>query len=237
MNQQSRGIFDSTECALLLIDYQDNVLAAVFEQDRRIIELNAVTIAKIAQRFDIPIVLSTVGVEMGASDPVIASLSAALPNVEVIDRSHMNAWEDPVFLDAVKATGRKKLVIGGIVTSVCLAFPTISALADGFEVAFVEDAVGDSTKEVHDAAVRRLAHAGAVPSTTLAMMAEWFRDWKSPLADHARELWLPYREEWAALKRGPERYEPTGAIGRGGLRPGVPVQARVASAPVRAGVD
>ncbi|MCI2421390.1 isochorismatase family protein [Saccharopolyspora sp. K220] len=225
MNPQSRGIWDAAECALLLIDYQDNVLAAVFEQDRRVIELNVSTIARMAQRFDIPVVLSTVGVEMGASDPVLPSLSAALPGVEVIDRSHMNAWEDPVFVDAVKATGRKKLVIGGIVTSVCVTFPAISARADGYEVAVLADAIGDGTKEEHDIAVMRLVQAGAVPMTTLAMMAEWFRDWKSPIADHAREVWVPYREKWAALKRGPEQYEPTGLIAAGGLRPGTRVRA------------
>ena len=179
-DQQSPGIWDAAECALLLIDYQDNVLAALFEQDRRVVELNVSTIATMARRLDIPVVLSTVGVELGASDPVLPSLSAAIPDVEVIDRSHMNAWEDPAFVDAVKATGRKKLVIGGIVTSVCVAFPAISALADGYEVSFLADAIGDGTKEEHDTAVMRLVQAGAVPMTTLAMMAEWFRDWKSP---------------------------------------------------------
>jgi nicotinamidase-related amidase len=227
MDHQPPGIWDAAECALLLIDYQDNVLAAVFEQDRRVIELNVCTIAKMARRLDIPVVLSTVGVELGASDPVLESLSAVLPDVEVVDRSHMNAWEDPAFVAAVKATGRKKLVMGGIVTSVCVAFPAVSALADGHEVAFLADAVGDGTKEEHDTAVMRLVQAGAIPMTTLAMMAEWFRDWKSPLAEHARELWVPYREEWAALKRGPEQHEPTGLISRGGLRPGAPVRTGV----------
>jgi hypothetical protein len=106
--------------------------------------------------------------------------------------------------------GRRKLVMAGIVTSVCLAFAVVDALADGYEVTFIEDAVADATKEIHDAAVRRLAHAGAVSNTTVAMTAEWFRDWKSPLADTARELWVPYKEEWAALKRAPKFIEPKG---------------------------
>jgi nicotinamidase-related amidase len=229
MSQKSRGIWDHSECALLLIDYQENVLAALFEQDRRIVELNTVTIAKMAQRLDIPVVLSTVGVELGAADPIFPSLSAAFPDAEVIDRTHMNAWEDPAFHSAVEATGRKKLVIGGIVTSVCAAFPAINALEDGYQVAILADATGDDTKETHDTAIMRLVQAGVVPMTTLAMMAEWFRDWASPLAQHATELWLPYREEWAALMRGRERYEPTGLIARGNLRPGTPVTASVRS--------
>src|SRR6266851_2179975 len=143
---KSLGVWDASECALLLIDYQENVLDLVFEQDQRVIELNARTLAKAAVDFKIPVVLSTVAVEMGINKPTIASLKAALPNVKEIDRSSMDAWEDRAFVAAVKATGRKRLVMGGIVTSVCLAFAAIDALAAGYEVAFVEDAVGDSYK-------------------------------------------------------------------------------------------
>jgi len=190
-DQQRRGIWDAADCALLLIDYQQNVLEQVFEQDRRVVELNARALATAAVNFKIPVVLSTVGVEMGVNEPTLASLQAALPNVKDIDRSSMNAWEDRAFLDAVKATGRKRLVIGGIATSVCLTYPVIDALADGYEVTFIEDAVGDSYKELHDTAVLRLAHAGAVPNNTVGMIAEWFRDWKSPVADAWRRLAVP----------------------------------------------
>src|SRR3981081_4117060 len=131
LNRRPRGTWDASECALLLIDYQENVLDLVVEQDRRVIELNARTLATSARAFNIPVVLSTVGVEMGVNKPTIASLKAALPNVKDIDRSSMNAWEDRAFLDAVKATGRKRLVMGGIVTSVCLAYPVVEALSDG----------------------------------------------------------------------------------------------------------
>ena len=214
-NQQRRGIWDAADCALLLIDYQQNVLDLVFEQDRRVVELNARTLATAALNFKIPVVLSTVGVEMGVNGPTIASLKAALPNVKDIDRSSMNAWEDPAFLDAVKATGRKRLVMGGIVTSVCLAYPAVDALADGYEVMFIEDASADQYLESHDTAVLRLAHAGAVPNNASAMIAEWFRDWKSPLADSARKIFVPYLEQMAALKRAPEYHEPRGP----GVRP------------------
>jgi len=163
-NRQRRGIWDAADCALLLIDYQQNVLEQVFEQDRRLVELNARALATAAVNFKIPVVLSTVGVEMGVNEPTLASLKTALPNVKEIDRSSMNAWEDRAFLDAVKATGRKRLVMGGIVTSVCLAYPAVDALFDGYEVMFIEDAVADQYIELHDTAVLRLAHAGAVPN-------------------------------------------------------------------------
>ena len=100
------------------------------------------------------------------------SLQAAVSGVEPIDRSTMNAWEDPVFLDAVKATGCKRLVMCGLVTSICLAFSAAAALADGYEVAFVANAVADTTKEQHDIGLLRLAHAGAIPNTSPAIISE-----------------------------------------------------------------
>jgi nicotinamidase-related amidase len=210
MTDIRRAVWDASDCALLLIDYQDSVLEQVFEQDRRLIELNASSLAKLAVRFEIPVVLSTIGVEMGVREPTIPALTDELPEVTPIDRHTQNAWESPEFVAAVKATDRQRFVIGGIVTSVCLAQLAISAMADGYEVMFVEDAVGDSLKENHDIAVLRLAHAGAVPNTTMAMMGEWFRDWKSPLAASALELFGPYREEWSALVRAPEQLEVVG---------------------------
>jgi nicotinamidase-related amidase len=194
------------------MDCQDNVLGTIVEQDRRIVELNVRTLATYAQMLDIPVVLSTVAVQMGVNGPTISSLQAALPDLEPIDRSERNAWRDPAFLKAVRATGGKRLVMGGIWTSVCLTYPAVSALADGYEVSFIEDAVADSTEELHDIAVLRLAQAGAVPNTTQAMMAEWDSDWKSPLADAAKELWIDYREHWATLLRDPERYEPRAMV-------------------------
>jgi nicotinamidase-related amidase len=205
MNPKRGGTWNTEDCALLFMDYQENVLGQVFEQDRRVVELNARTLATYAVALGVPVVLSTVAVEMGINKPTIQSLQAALPGVEAIDRTERNAWKDPAFRDAVKATGRTKLVMCGISTSVCLAYPAVDALADGYEVSFVEDAVADSTEQLHNVAVLRLVQAGAVPNSAIAMMAEWDSDWKSPLADVAREIWGPYREEWASLLRAPEQ--------------------------------
>jgi nicotinamidase-related amidase len=210
MSENGRAVWDAGDCALLLVDYQDSVLSQVFEQDRRLIEFNAGTVAKLAVQFGIPVVLSTIGVEMGVREPTIPALTAELPGVEPIDRSTQNAWEAPALVEAVKATSRRRLVIGGIVTSVCLVQVAVSAMADGYEVMFIEDAVGDSLRENHDIAVLRLIQAGAVPNTTMAMMGEWFRNWKSPLAAPALELFGPYRDEWAALVRAPQQLEVAG---------------------------
>lgn len=132
--------------------------------------------------------LATVGVQMGVNRPTRESILAELPGVEPIDRSSMNAWEDAAFLDAVRKTGRKRLIFGALYTEICLAFPVVDALKDGYEVTYVVDAVGGLSQLAHRTAVERLAHAGAVPNTALALVTEMFRDWKSPVADKAREI-------------------------------------------------
>jgi nicotinamidase-related amidase len=207
---KSLRVWDASECVLMFIDYQDHVMDLIFAQDRRIIELNIRTLAKMAVAFKIPVILSTVGVEMGVNGPTVESLRAVLPHVQDIDRSSMNAWGDAKFVAAVKATGRQRLVMCGISTSACLTYPVVSALADGYEVTFIEDAVGDTSKQQHDTAVLRLAHAGAIPNTTVGMIAEWFLDWKSPVANEWRKVAVPYYDEIATLQRAPEFQTPRG---------------------------
>lgn len=206
-----KGIWDAADSALLLIDYQDHMLDLIFEQDRRVIELNVRSLAEIAAELKVPVILSTVGVEMGVNGPTIKSLRDVVPNGQEIDRSTMNAWDDKNFVAAVKATGRKRLVMGGIATSVCLTYPVIEALAAGYEVTFIEDAVGDVYKEQHDIAVLRLIQAGAIPNTTVAMIAEWFRgEWKSPLAEPWKKLAVSYYDELKELKKAPKFLKPAG---------------------------
>jgi nicotinamidase-related amidase len=207
---KSLRVWDASECVLMFIDYQDHVMDLIFAQDRRIVELNVRTLAKMAVAFKVPVILSTVGVEMGVNGPTIASLRAVLPNVQDIDRTSMNAWADAKFVAAVKGTGRKRLVMCGISTSACLTYPVVSALADGYEVTFIEDAVGDTSKQQHDTAVLRLAHAGAIPNTTVGMIAEWFLDWKLPVASEWRKVAPQYYDELAPLLASPEFQKPHG---------------------------
>jgi len=214
MNAASGRIWVASECALVLIDYQPAVIDMVFEQDHRVIELNVTTLAKAAIDFNIPVVLSTVGVRLGVSTPTIERLKAALPGVDEIDRSSMNAWEEPGFVEAIRATGRAKLVMCGIMTSSCLAYAAIAALDEGFEVMFVEDAVGDQYQRKHEMAIERLMQAGAIPNSTISMISEWFRDWKSPLAPAARKHFIEHFEAMAPLKIKPERYQPKGLLGK-----------------------
>jgi nicotinamidase-related amidase len=199
-NSRSSGIWDSKECALLLIDYQPGVMSYIRSHDPKLVELNARYLAKAALAFDIPIVLSTVAVQMGVNQPTIATLRNEIPNVPEIDRSSMDAWADRGFVDAVKKTGRKRLVVGGVVTEVCVTYPTVEALKAGYDVCVVTDACGGETRESHDVAVLRMIQAGAVPNTTTAMITEWFRDWAGPLAPAARELMVPFIKDIAMVE-------------------------------------
>jgi nicotinamidase-related amidase len=164
---ESRGGRPEDEgCALLLVDYQENVLAEVAEPARAVVEHNVRAIAVAALEAGIPVLVSTLGVEIGLGRPTIASLRSALPDVEPIDRSCMNAWDDPTVLESVESIGRRRWVMAGIVTSVGLTYPALCALADGNDVLFVEDAVADINIPFHQAAVTRLVRAGATPKST-----------------------------------------------------------------------
>ncbi len=153
-----------------------------------VVELNVRLLARTAKAFNMPIVLSTVGVTAGFNGPTRPAILSELPGVQVLDRTTMNAFEDRAFREAVKKTGRKRLIFGGLHTEICLTFATVQALKDGYEAMFVTDAVGGRSQTAHRTAIERLSHAGAVPNTALAVLCELFRDWTSPLADKAREV-------------------------------------------------
>jgi nicotinamidase-related amidase len=173
---------------LVLIDYQKEMFEVIrSETSPDLVELNVRLLAKTAKAFGMPIVLSTVGVGYGFNGPTVPAVLSELDGLEPIDRSSMNAFEDQAFRDAVRATGRKRLIIGGLHTEICLTFATVQGLKDGYEVLYVADAVGGRSQTAHRTAIERLAHAGAVPTTALAVTTELFRDWAGPLAGPALE--------------------------------------------------
>src|SRR4029077_1248086 len=184
------------DCALLLIDYQKEMFEVIrSEPNANLVETHVRLLAKTAKAYDVPIVLSTVGVAAGFNGPTIPSLLAELDGMAVIDRFSMNAFEDQAFSDAVKATGKKRLIIGGLHTEICLTFATVEALRLGYDVLYVADAVGGRSQVAHRTAIDRLAHAGAVPTTALAVTTELFRDWAGPLRDPALETIYWYFNE------------------------------------------
>ncbi|HEV3309737.1 MAG TPA: isochorismatase family protein [Chloroflexota bacterium] len=195
------GVWTYENSALVLIDYQKEMFETIrSETSAELADLNVRLLARTAKAFNMPVVLSTVGVKYGINGPTHASILSDLPGVEPIDRTSMNAFEDHAFSDAVKKTGRKRLILGGLHTEICLTFAVVQALKDGYEGMFVADAVGGRSQSAHRTAIERMAHAGAVPNTALAVVTELFRDWASPLAGKARDVIYWYFAEVQKLK-------------------------------------
>jgi nicotinamidase-related amidase len=186
MTNSDLAVWRAEDCALVLIDYQNEMFEVIRSAtDKDLVELHVRLLAKTAKAYGMPIVLSTVGVKLGFNGPTLPSVLGELDGIEPIDRTSMNAFEDEAFRAAVEATGKKRLIIAGLHTEICLAFATVQALKDGYEVLYVTDAVGGRSDVAHQTAITRLAHAGAVPTTALAVVTELFRDWASPLAGAA----------------------------------------------------
>ncbi|MGF7031019.1 nicotinamidase-related amidase [Paenibacillus mucilaginosus] len=162
--------------AIILIDHQPQMLFGVQSADRQAIINNAVGLAKTAKVFNAPIILTTVAAE-SFSGPIHPHIQEVFPEYKPIDRTSMNSWEDENFVAAVKATGRKKLVIAALWTEVCLAFPTIAALKEGYEVYIVTDASAGTTVEAHNTSIQRMIQAGAIPVTWQSVLLEYQRDW------------------------------------------------------------
>ncbi|MEU6549581.1 hydrolase [Streptomyces sp. NPDC046915] len=172
----SPDLLTPDNCTVLFVDHQPQMFFAASSGERGEIINATVGLAKSAKVFDVPVVLSTVA-EKQFSGAMIPQLKAVFPDQQIIDRSTMNAWEDPAFVEAVKATGRTKLVIAGLWTEVCLVLPVLSALSQGYEVYVVADASGGVSPQAHEHGMQRMVQGGAVPLTWLQVLLELQRDW------------------------------------------------------------
>ncbi|MFJ5736613.1 hydrolase [Streptomyces microflavus] len=179
MSNRSRTGLDALltpeESVLVLIDHQPFQFANLNSHEPTMVVNNVVGLAKAAKAFGVPTVLTTVLEERGGL--LIQGIQDVFPEQKPIDRTFINTWQDERVVDAVKATGRKKLVLAGLWTEICLAMPAIQAAGEGFEVYAVTDASGGVSAEAHDMAVRRMVQAGVVPITWMAVLGEWQRDW------------------------------------------------------------
>ncbi|WP_125711271.1 hydrolase [Lacticaseibacillus porcinae] len=163
--------------ALLVIDYQPTQINSIQSIAHPTLIKNVAMTIQLAQSFHVPIVLSTVNVETGRNEDTIPALKKLMPGVTSYDRTNINAWEDKDFVEAVAATGRTNLVIVGLWTEACLAFPTLDALQSGYDVYPVVDAVGGTSTIAHETALRRIQQAGAQLITNAQLACEWQRDW------------------------------------------------------------
>ena len=196
---QRDSLLTPQNAVIALIDYQPEQYAGVGSVGHDELLAHVTMLGRVAMAFALPVVLSTVYVSHGMSG-TNAELREALPGVPEIDRTTMNSWEDPEFRAAVERSGRKKLVIAGLWTEVCVAFPTLDALRDGYEVYFVVDAIGGVSRVAHDSAVQRMIQAGATPISVLGLACELQRDWGRPEANRLRAIMREYFGKLKAVK-------------------------------------
>jgi len=162
-------------CVLLLIDHQPFQLANVNSHEPTMVINNVTALARTAKVYDIPTILTTVNEERGGA--IFKQVQAVFPDQKPINRTFINSWEDHRVVEAVKRTGRKKVVMAALWTEMCLAMPAIHAMGDGYDVYVVTDASGGVSPEAHDMGIRRVQGAGAQPITWLGMAGELQRDW------------------------------------------------------------
>ena len=173
------SMLSASEAALLLVDHQVGLFSLVGDYGPDEFRNNVLALAGCGKTFNLPTILTT-SAETGPNGVLIPELKEMFPEAPFIPRpGQINAWDNAEFVQAVKKTGRKQLLIAGIVTDVCVAFPTLSALKEGYQVFVVADASGTFSKQVADAALIRMAQAGAVITTWFAVACELQRDWRN----------------------------------------------------------
>jgi nicotinamidase-related amidase len=163
--------------ALLLIDYQPSQLGGVHSMDRDLLVKNAVSTVRTIKTFGVPVVHSTINVASGRGQPTLPELAGLLAGDKPLDRTTTNSWEDIEFRAAVRATGRRKLVLCALWTEICMAFTALDALREGYEVYPVIDAIGGTSPEAHRAGLDRVIQAGGQPVSWVSLAVELQRDW------------------------------------------------------------
>ena len=172
---------DKNNAAVLLVDHQAGLLSLVRDIDPDRFKNNVLALADLSKYFNLPTILTT-SFETGPNGPLVPELKEIFPDAPYIARpGQINAWDNEEFLAAVKATGKKQLIIAGVVTEVCVAFPTLSALEEGYEVFVVTDASGTFNELTRDSAWERMSNAGAQLMTWFGVACELHRDWRNDI--------------------------------------------------------
>lgn len=176
-NPQTDDLLTPENSAFILIDYQPIQVSSIRSMPREELVFNIVSTAKAAVNFNLPIIHSTVNVATGRNKPPIQELQDILGHLPTYDRTSINSWEDTEFKQAVKALGRRKLIMTALWTEACLTFPALDAIQEGYEVYVPVDAVGGTSLVAHEAALRRVEQAGAKLISRVQMYCELQRDW------------------------------------------------------------
>jgi nicotinamidase-related amidase len=187
-----RPVIDPNDAAMLLIDHQSGLFQTVRDMNVPELRANVTTLAKVATLAKMP-VITTASVPQGPNGPLIDEIHQYAPHAKYVARKgQINAWDNPDFVAAVEATGRKTLIIAGTITSVCLAFPSISAVHAGYKVFAVVDASGTYSKMAQEITLARIVQAGVVPMDTAAVCSEIQQTWH-------REDALQFAEAYSAV--------------------------------------
>jgi nicotinamidase-related amidase len=183
------ALLNPSDTALLLLDHQTGLFQTVKDVSITDLRNNTVTLAKLATMFDIP-VITTASEPNGPNGPLMPELREAAPNAIFVPRKgEVNAWDNPDFVNAVRKTGRKTLIMAGVWTSVCVMFPALDAKAAGFKVYAVMDASGDPSLVAAQATLARFAQAGIVPTSTNSVLSEVHRTWNRPDAGEIAKVY------------------------------------------------
>ena len=176
-DQKTDHLLTPENSVVIIIDYQPTQVGSIESMDKYTMIKNVIALIKLAKVYKIPIVVSTVNVKAAGLKSTITQIAQEVKDLPSYDRTTINAWEDIEFLEAVKATKRKKLIMAALWTEACLLFPTLDALKEGYEVYPVVDAVAGTSIVAHDAAIRRMEKAGAQPVSVMSLVCEIQRDW------------------------------------------------------------
>jgi nicotinamidase-related amidase len=197
--EAAAALFDANDAVLLLLDHQTGLFQTVNDIPVDDLRRNTVALAKIAELAGIPIIY-TASEPDGPNGPIMEELAAAAPNAVYVGRQgEVSAWDNAEFVEAVEATGRKTLIMAGVWTSVCVAFPALQAEADGYNVLAVMDASGDVSKLASDAAMLRMAEGGVEPVTTNTILSETHRTWNRPDAPQWGALYAELVPEYQSV--------------------------------------
>ena len=176
---KSYNRLDKSDAAVLLVDHQTGLLSLVRDFNPDTFKNNVLALADLAKYFELPTILTT-SFEDGPNGPLVPELKEAFPDAPYIPRpGQINAWDNEDFVAAVKATGKKQLIIAGVVTEVCVAFPALSAIEEGYEVFVVTDASGTFNEVTRDAAWERMSAAGVQLTSWFGAACELHRDWRN----------------------------------------------------------
>ena len=196
------GLITADNSALVFIDHQPQMSFGVASGiDRQLLVNNVLMLAKGAKEFGVPVILTTVETE-SFSGAMWPQLLDVFPKQKPIERTGMNSWDTPAFREAIKATGKKNILLSGLWTEVCITWPTLNMLAEGYNIYVVDDACAGTSAAAHESALSRMTQAGAVRMTAVATVLEFQRDWAK--REHYDALMDIFREHGGAYGVGIE---------------------------------